>query len=98
MSIYNEKPSPPDGRQITFSDSIDLIIQAMAAGNDIFNKTEEIPVVPWRLEAATKKGHILDHLSALSDHLRAEYIEGGISDFYEKKVQTPPGNSRHVGT
>ena len=44
-----------NGRQITFTASIDLIIQAIAPGNDIFDETGEIPVVPWRLEAVTNK-------------------------------------------
>ena len=50
-SIYKEKPSPPDGRQIMFRDSIDLFIEAMDPGNDIFVETGEIPVVPECLEA-----------------------------------------------
>ena len=51
----------------------------MGPANDIFYETEEIPVVPARLEAATKKEHILLHLSALSDNLSPEKIEGAMS-------------------
>ena len=51
MSIYKEKPSSPDGRQIMFRDSSDLFIEAMDPGNDIFKETGEIPVVPECLEA-----------------------------------------------
>ena len=45
LRTYNAIASPLDDRQITFSDSIHLIIEAMAPGNDIFDKTGEIPVV-----------------------------------------------------
>ena len=45
MSIYKAIASPLDGRQITFTCSILLIIEAMTPGNDIFDKTGEIPVV-----------------------------------------------------
>ena len=51
MSIYKAIASPLDGRQITLTCSIYLIIQAMTPGNDIFDKTEEIPVFPGCLEA-----------------------------------------------
>ena len=54
MSIYKAIASPSDGRQITFPDSIHLIIQAMAPGNDIFDETGEIRVLPEVLEAPTK--------------------------------------------
>ena len=50
MRIYKAKPSPPDGRKITFPDSNHLFVEAMAAGNDIFDETGEIPVVPECLE------------------------------------------------
>ena len=43
MNICKAIASPSDGRQITFTCSIHLIIEAMAPGNDIFDKTEEIP-------------------------------------------------------
>ena len=46
--------SPSDGRQITFTCSIYLIIEAMAPGIHIFDKTEEIPVFPGCLEALAK--------------------------------------------
>ena len=55
MSIYNAIASPSDGRKITFPDSIHLIIEAMVPGNDIFDETAEIRVVPEVLEAPTKK-------------------------------------------
>ena len=55
MSIRKAIATPLDGRQITFPDSIHLIIEAMAPGNDIFDKTGEIPVVPEVLEPLTKK-------------------------------------------
>ena len=55
LSIYKAIASPSDGRQITFPDSIHLIIQAMTPGNDIFEKTGEIPAVPWTLERPCKK-------------------------------------------
>ena len=55
MSIYKAIASPLDGRQITFTCSIYLIIEAMAPGNDIFDKTGEIPVVLECLEAPAKK-------------------------------------------
>ena len=45
MSIYKAIASPLDGRQITFCDSIHLFIEALTPGNDIFDKTGEIPVV-----------------------------------------------------
>ena len=55
MSIYKAIASLLDGRQITFPDSIHLIIEAMTPGNDIFDKTGEIRVVWESLEAVTKK-------------------------------------------
>ena len=55
MSLYKAIASPLDGRQITFTCSIHLIIEAMAQGNHIFDKTGEIPVFPGCLEAVTKK-------------------------------------------
>ena len=67
MSIYKAIASPLDGRQITFPDSIHLIIESMAPGNDIFDKTGEIPVFLGCLEASTKKTHILGHLSPFCD-------------------------------
>ena len=54
MSIYKAIASPFDGRQITLTCSIYLIIQAMTPGNDIFDKTGEIPAVPWTLERPCK--------------------------------------------
>ena len=54
MSVYKAIASPSDGRQITLTCSILLIIEATAPGNDIFDKTGEIPVFPERLEAVTK--------------------------------------------
>ena len=75
MSIYKEEMPSRNGRESTFPDSNDFIIEAMAPGDDIFDKTGEIPVVPWRLEAARKKGHLPGHLFPPRDHLRAEYIE-----------------------
>ena len=47
MNIYKAIASPSDGRQITFTCSIHLIIEAMGPGNDIFDKTGEIRVV-WK--------------------------------------------------
>ena len=41
-SIYKAIASPLDGWQITFPDSIYFIIQAMAPGDVIFDKTGEI--------------------------------------------------------
>ena len=55
MSIYKATASPSDGRQITFTCSILLIIEATAPGNHIFVKTEDIPVFAGCLEAVTKK-------------------------------------------
>ena len=55
MSIYNAIASPSDGRQITFTCSIHLIIEAMAPGNDMFDKTGEIPAVWESLERLCKK-------------------------------------------
>ena len=55
MSIYKAIASPSDGRQITFTCSIYLIIEAMAPGNHIFDKTGEIPVFPGCLGAPAKK-------------------------------------------
>ena len=55
LSIYKAIASPPDGRQITFTCSILLIIQALDPGNDIFHKTGEIPVVWESLERLCKK-------------------------------------------
>ena len=55
MSIYKAIASPLGGRQITFTCSIHLIIEAMTPANHIFDKTGEIPVFPGCLEAVTKK-------------------------------------------
>ena len=55
LSIYKAIASPSDGRQITFTCSILLIIQALDPGNDIFHKTGEIPVVWESLERLCKK-------------------------------------------
>ena len=55
VSIYNAIASLLDGRQITFTCSIHLIIEAMAPGNHIFDKTGEIPVFLECLEAPAKK-------------------------------------------
>ena len=54
LSIYKAIASPSDGRQITFTCSIYLIIEAMAPGNDIFDKTGEIPAFLKCLEAPAK--------------------------------------------
>ena len=54
MSIYKAIASPSDDRQITFTCSIHLIIEATTPGNHIFDKTEEIPAFPGCLEAVTK--------------------------------------------
>ena len=43
--LYNAKPPPPEGRQITFPDSIHFIVEAIHPGNGIFDETGEIPVV-----------------------------------------------------
>ena len=42
------------GRQITFPDSIDFIVEAMDPDNGIFDETGEIPGVPQSLEARKK--------------------------------------------
>ena len=55
MSIYKAKASPSNGRQITFSDSIHLFIEAMDPGSAIFEETGEIRVIPWPLERPCKK-------------------------------------------
>ena len=57
---YKAKASPLGGREITFPVSIDLVIETTASGNGIilFDKTEEIPVVPRCLKAVTKKKNI----------------------------------------
>ena len=55
MNIYKAIASPSDGRQITFTCSIHLIIEATTPGNHIFDKTEEIPVFPGCLERLCKK-------------------------------------------
>ena len=60
MSIYNEKPSWSDGRQITFRDSILLFIEAIHPGNDIFDETGERPVVPGALGTVAKTSDTLD--------------------------------------
>ena len=52
MSIYKEERPSPDGRQITFTCSIHLIIEAMAPGDCIFDETGEIAALPWSLDAA----------------------------------------------
>ena len=70
--IHKAIASPLDGRKITFPDSIDFIIQAMAPGIDICHKTEEIPAVPMILEAPTEKTHLLGHLSGLCDQDESE--------------------------
>ena len=54
MSIYKEKLLSSDGRQITFPDSIDFIIQAIHPGIDIFHETGEIRAIPGRLGARAK--------------------------------------------
>ena len=59
MSIYKEKPSWSDGRQITFRDSILLFIEAIDPGNDIFEETGEIPAIPWPLERPCKKAEVV---------------------------------------
>ena len=59
MSIYKAIASPSDGRQITFPDSIHLIIEAMAPGNDIFDETREIPVVWESLERLCKNVEVV---------------------------------------
>ena len=59
VSIYNAIASLLDGRQITFTCSIYLIIDAMAPGNVIFGKTGEIPAVPARLERLCKKAEVV---------------------------------------
>ena len=43
LVVYKAKPSRSEGRQITFPDSIHFIVEAMTPGNDIFDKTGEIP-------------------------------------------------------
>ena len=59
LSTYNAIASPLDDRQITFSDSIHLIIEAMAPGNDIFHETGEIPVVWESLERLCKNVEVV---------------------------------------
>ena len=75
--IYKVKELSPGGRQITFPNSIHIFIEAMAPGHIIFDKTEEIAVLSWSFDAATKKEHLLRHLSTLSDQNRssAPYTE-----------------------
>ena len=55
MSIYKPIALPLDDRQIIFTCSIHLIIEAMDPGNHILDKTDEIPVVLWSLETPAKK-------------------------------------------
>ena len=55
MGMYKEERPSPDGRQITFTCSIHLIIEAMAPGDCIFDETGEIAALPWSLDAALKK-------------------------------------------
>ena len=55
MGIYKAIASPSDARQITFTCSIDLIIEAPGPLNDIFGNAEEIRVLPGRGEAVQKK-------------------------------------------
>ena len=55
LSTYKAIASPLDDRQITFSDSIHLFIEAMGPGNDIFDETGEIPVVWESFERLCKK-------------------------------------------
>ena len=62
MSIYNAIASPLDGPEITFPDSIDFIIEAMAPGIHIFDESGQKQAVPEVLEAPTEKNHLLLHL------------------------------------
>ena len=78
MSIYKAIASPSDGRQITFPDSIHLIIEAMAPGNGIFDKSEEIRALAAAGVPSEKKIHTRPHLSGLCDQLDSEYIERAI--------------------
>ena len=55
MSIYNAIASPLEGHKITFPDSIDFIIEAMAPSNDIFEESGELRALPCPREAAWKK-------------------------------------------
>ena len=54
MSLYKEETTSPEGREITFTGSIDFITEAMDPGNDMFDETGVILVV-WRSQAAGVK-------------------------------------------
>ena len=76
MSIYNAKPSPPEGRQITFPDSIQFIIEAIHLGSVIFDETGELRALVSAGSALRKNTHLLGHLSPFCDQntSRAPYF------------------------
>ena len=78
--IYNVKVPSSDGRQIILSDSICFIIQAIAPGSAIFDKTGEMPALAPVGTALQEKTHTRLHLSGFCDHVGSEYIEGAICD------------------
>ena len=55
MSIYKKERPSRDGREITFTCSNHLIIEAMAQGDHIFDETGEIRALRWPNEAVQKK-------------------------------------------
>ena len=95
MTLYNEETPSRDGRQITFPDSIDFIIQAMAAGSVIFDETGEIRVLASRGGASRKKTYLPRHLKPPCDQntSRAPVLspQRGAADMAQIKVLLCPG-------